>query len=79
MFSLTESFEVIPANTPVYNPEIFSPIGGDVRPESVLSTPGIKSKFEIEHILALGFRNPWGFAIGDGYIYAPDVGLNKVE
>ena len=79
MFSLTESFEVIPANTPVYNPEIFSPIGGDVRPESVLSTPGIKSKFEIEHILALGFRNPWGFAIGDGYIFAPDVGLNKVE
>ena len=79
MFSLSESFEVLPVRTPVYDPEIFSPVGGDVRPQSVLSTPGIKSKFEIEHILALGFRNPWGFAVGDGYIFAPDVGLNKVE
>ncbi len=79
MFSMNESFEVYPASTPSYDPEIFSPVGGDVRPESVLSTPGIKSKFEIEYILALGFRNPWGFAVGDGYIFAPDVGLNKVE
>ncbi len=79
MFSLNEDFDILPSLTPTYDTEIFSPVGKDVRPKSVLSTPGVKSKFEIEHILALGFRNPWGFAVGSDFIFAPDVGLNKVE
>ncbi len=79
MFSMNEDFEVYQSTTPSYNPEIFTPVGRDVRPKAVLASPAVKSQFEIEHILALGFRNPWGFAVGDGYIFVPDVGLNKVE
>ncbi len=79
MFSMNNDYEVIPAITPKYNPDIFTPVGGNTRPKSVLASPVVKSKYEIEHILALGFRNPWGFAVGDGFIFAPDVGLNKVE
>ncbi|MBB37707.1 MAG: hypothetical protein CL515_01985 [Actinobacteria bacterium] len=79
MFSMDDDFNVYPAITPTYNPEIFTPVGGDVRPKAVLASPPIRSSFEIEHILALGFRNPWGFAVDDDYIFVPDVGHNKVE
>jgi len=79
MFSMNNDYEVVPSVTPEYNPDIFTPVGGSTRPKSVLASPVIKSKYEIEHILALGFRNPWGFAVGEGFIFAPDVGLNKVE
>ncbi len=79
MFSMSEDFEVYQSTTPPYSPDIFTPVGRDVRPKAVLASPAVKSKFEIEYILALGFRNPWGFAVGDSYIFVPDVGLYFVE
>jgi len=79
MFSMDKSFEVYPATTPTYSPDIFTPTGGDIRPKAVLASPTINSSFEIEHILALGFRNPWGFAVDKDHIFVTDVGHNKVE
>ena len=79
MFSMDKSFEVYPAITPTYSSEIFTPTGGDIRPKAVLASPTMNSSFEIEHILALGFRNPWGFAVNKDHIFVTDVGHNKVE
>jgi len=79
MFSLNEDLDVVAATTPSYDPQVFTPVGGDVRPKAVLASPTVNSDFEIEHILALGFRNPWGFAVYDNHIFVPDVGHNKVE
>ena len=69
MFSMDKSFQVYPAATPTYSPDIFTPTGGDIRPKAVLASPTINSSFEIEHILALGFRNPWGFAVNKDHIF----------
>ncbi len=79
MFSVDDEFNIYNANTPTYDPDIFSPIGGDLRPKAILAEPAKKSNSEIKHILALGFRNPWGFSIYENYLFVPDVGLNKVE
>jgi hypothetical protein len=81
MFSLNEELDVISSSppTPSYDPQIFTPVGGDIRPKAVLASPTVDSSFEIDHILALGFRNPWGFAVYENHIFVPDVGHNKVE
>ena len=81
MFSLNEELDVISSSpaTPSYDPQVFTPVGGDIRPKAVLASPTVDSTFEIDHILALGFRNPWGFAVYENHIFVPDVGHNKVE
>ena len=58
-YVFNEHYEVIPAITPKYNPDIFTPVGGNTRPKSVLASPVVKSKYEIEYILAL-FQKPMG-------------------
>ena len=79
VFSMDDDFELLQTDSPSYNPDIFTPVGLDVRPKAVLASPPVKSSFEINNILALGFRNPWGFAVYDSHVFIPDVGLNKVE
>lgn len=79
VFSMDDDFELLQTDSPSYNPDIFTPVGSDVRPKAVLASPPVKSSFEINNILALGFRNPWGFAVYDSHVFIPDVGLNKVE
>ena len=78
MFSMNNDYEVIPAITPKYNPDIFTPVGGNTRPKSVLASPVVKANMKLSIYLRLASETH-GFAVGDGFIFAPDVGLNKME